>query len=181
MKNCSKFKKLVKEPNFQKIVDLLTEGKGKWNTTRKNPHESIAGRALTEQAKVWFYFICSVILPSKHLSTIREKEATLLYVILKGCKFSVGKIIENSILSYYRGGYRGLVPHQALITRLCILGGVKGDWEEEETCPRTSPLTLTGITKGPKNRGSEREAEVAREEEENIEINRIQIDSAAQE
>ena len=47
-KNGSKFKKLVKEPDFQKIVDLLTDGKGKWNTTRKNPHESIARRLLTE-------------------------------------------------------------------------------------------------------------------------------------
>ena len=65
-KNGSKFKKLVKEPDFQKIIDLLTDGKGKWNATKKNPHESIARGALTEQAKVWFYFICSVILPSKY-------------------------------------------------------------------------------------------------------------------
>ena len=106
---------------------MLTNGKGKWNAPRKNPHESIARGALTEQAKVWFYFICSVILPSKHLSTIREKEAVLLYAILKGYKFSVGKIIENSILIYYRGGYMGLIPHPTLITRLCILGGVEGD------------------------------------------------------
>ena len=28
-KNGSKFKKLLKEPDFQKIVDLLTDGKGK--------------------------------------------------------------------------------------------------------------------------------------------------------
>ena len=105
------------------------------------------------------------------------KAAVLMYAILKGYKFSVGKIIENSILSFYRGAYRGLVPHPALITRLCILGGVKGDWKEEETCPRTSPLTLTGITKGPKNRGREREAEVEREKEENIEINQIRINS----
>ena len=47
-KNGSKFKKLVKEPDFQKIVDLLTYGKGKWNATRKNPHESIARESLTE-------------------------------------------------------------------------------------------------------------------------------------
>ena len=40
-KNGSKFKKLVEEPDFQKIVDLLTDGKGKCNATRKNPHESI--------------------------------------------------------------------------------------------------------------------------------------------
>ena len=109
-----KFKKLVKELDFQKIVELLTNGM-----------EQARG-SFTEQAKV-FYFICSIILPSKHLSTVREKEAVLLYAILKGYKFSVGKIIENSILSYYKGGYMRLVPHPALVTRLCILGGVEGD------------------------------------------------------
>ena len=119
-KNGSKFKILVEAPNFQKIVDLLTDGKGKWNTTRKNPHEFIARGALIEPAKVWFYFLYSVILPSKQLCI----EAILLYAILKGYKFSVGKIIENSILSYYRGRYKGLIPHPMLISRLCILGGV---------------------------------------------------------
>ena len=156
-KNASKFKELVKKPNFQKIVSLLTYGKGKWNVTRKNPHESIARGLLTDQAKVWFYFICSVILPSKHLSTIREKEAVLLYAILKGYKFNVRKIIENSLLSYYRGNYKGLVPHLALITRLCILSGMERDWEEEEICPKVSPLTFTGIIKGPKNTGKAKE------------------------
>ena len=51
------------------------------------------------------------------------------------------------------------------------MAGVEGDWEEDENYPSTSPLTLIGITKGPKNRGREREAEVAREAEDNIEIN----------
>ena len=41
-KDGSKFKRLVEEPNFQKIVYLLTDGKGQWNDTRKNTHESIA-------------------------------------------------------------------------------------------------------------------------------------------
>ena len=89
----------------------------------------------------------------------------LLYAILKGYKFSVGKIVENSILSYYRGGYKGLIPHPTLISRLCILGGVQGDWEEEENFPKTSPLTLTTITKGPKNRGRGRRVETVRAEE----------------
>ena len=84
---------------------MLTDGKGKWSSTRKNPHESIARGSLTEEAKVWFYFIFSVLLPSKHLSTVREKEAILLYANLKGYKFSVRKIIWNSILSYFRSSY----------------------------------------------------------------------------
>ena len=162
-KDGSKFKKLVEAPNFQKIVDLLTYGKGKWNATRKNQYESIARGALTEQANVWFYFLSSIILPSKHLCTIREKEAVLLYAILKGYKFNVGKLIENSILSYYRGGYKGLIPHPGLISRLCILSGVQGDWEEKENFLKTSPLTLTGITKGPKNRGRGSQVEAVQE------------------
>ena len=157
----------------------MTDGKGKWKATRKNPHESIAKGALIEPEKVWFYFLCSIILLSKHLCTVREKEAVLLYAILKGYKFSVGKIIENSILSYYRGGYKGLFPHPALISRLCILGGVQGDWEEEENCPKTSPLTLTGITKEPKNRGRVRQVEAVREEEEHAEIQQPHLESEA--
>ena len=149
----------MKEPYYKKIVDLLIDGNGEWISTRKNPHESIARGSLTEEAKVWFYFICSVFLPFKHLSTIRENETILLYAILKGYKFSVGKIIENSILSYFRSSYRGLVHHPTTIIRLYILGGVERDWEEEETCPKAYSLTLTRITKGPKNRGKEIEVE----------------------
>ena len=55
-KNGSKFKRLLEKPNYQKIVDRLTEGKGKWNSIRKNPHEFISRGALTEPVKVWFYF-----------------------------------------------------------------------------------------------------------------------------
>ena len=171
-----KFKRLVEAPNFQNIVDLLTDGKGKWNATRKNPQESIARGALTEQAKVWFYFLSLVILPSKHLCTIREKEAVLLYAILNGYKFSVGKLIENSILSYYKGGYKGLIPHPRLISRLCILGGVQGDWEEEENCPKTSPLTLIGVTKGPKIKGRESHVEDVQEEEELTKLQQLQLE-----
>ena len=38
-KNGSKYKKLLKEPNHEKIVNFLTSGKGKWSSTKKNPHE----------------------------------------------------------------------------------------------------------------------------------------------
>ena len=38
-KNGSKYKKLLKEPNHEKIINFLTVGKGKWSSTKKNPHE----------------------------------------------------------------------------------------------------------------------------------------------
>ena len=41
-KDGSKFKKLLKEPEYKKIADLLTNGKEKWKAMRKTLHESIA-------------------------------------------------------------------------------------------------------------------------------------------
>ena len=86
--NGSKYKKLLKEPNHKNIVNFLTTEKGKWISTKKNPHESINRGSLTKEAKVCFYFIASVIIPTKHLSIIREQEAMILYALLKGYKFN---------------------------------------------------------------------------------------------
>ena len=91
------------------------------------------------------------MVPTKHVCTIREHEAIILYAILKGYKLNAGAIIENSIMKYHEGNKRGLIPHPATITRLCIRAGVKGTWEKEEECPKVSPLTLTGVIKGPRN------------------------------
>ena len=70
LKHNSKFKKLVENPNHEKIIHLLTGGQGKWEATRKNPHYAIKRGSLTEEGKVWF--ISSVILPTKHLCALRE-------------------------------------------------------------------------------------------------------------
>ena len=109
------------------------------------------------------YFISSVLMPSKHLSTVRREEAILLYVLLKGYKVNVGKIIEKSILGYSESKCRGMILHLATITRLCIRERVEEECGIEETYPRASPLTLTSITKGPKNRGKGKKKETEEE------------------
>ena len=134
-------------------------GKGEWRGTKINPFRSIVRGDLTEEAKVWFYFISYVLRPSKHLSTVGREEAILLYTLLKGYKINVGKFIENSILGYFESKYKRMIPHPATINSLCIQGGVKEEMGIEETYPRASPMTLKGITKGPKNRGKGKEKE----------------------
>ena len=91
-----------------------------------------------------------------------------MYALLKGYKFDVGKIIETSIRSFHKNVKRGLISHLATITKLCLLARLKGIWAEEETCPKVSPLTLTGVIKGPKSiKSKEMEiVEVAEEHEE---------------
>ena len=152
LKHSSKFKKLVENPDYKKIIDLLTAGQGKWEATKKNPHYAINRGSLTEKAKVWLYFMSLVILSTKHLCIVREQEAIILYALLKGYKMNVGRLIEGLIRGYHLSNRRGLIPHPTTISRLCIFAGVRGSWDEEETCPKVSPLTLTGVTKGPINK-----------------------------
>ena len=147
LKHDSKFKKLVENPDHEKIIDLLTAGQGKWEATKKNPHYAITRGSLTEEAKVWLYFLSSVILPNKHFCAIREQEAIILYALLKGYKMDVGGLIEGSIRGYHLSNKRGLIPHPTTINRLCIFAGVRGSWDEEETFHKVSPLTLTRVTK----------------------------------
>ena len=158
----------MERPNREKITRRLTDGKVKWGTGQGE--KKIINRGdLTEEAKVWFYFLALVLIPTKHVCTVREQEAVLLYAILKGYKVNAGAIIENSIMKYHEGNKRGLIPHPATSTWLCLKAGVKGSWAEEEECPNASPLTLTGVSKGPRNLKKKRvmvEAE-ARDEEEN--------------
>ena len=156
LKHGSKFKKLVENPDHEKIIDLLIAGQGKWEATKKNPHYAINRGSLTEEAKVWFYFLSSIILPTKHLCAVREHEAIILYALLKGYKMNVGGLIEGSIKGYHLSNKRGLIPHPTTISKLCIFAGVRGSWDEEETCPKVSPLTLIGVTKGPRNKKQQR-------------------------
>ena len=72
IKHGSKFKKLVANPDHKKIIDLLTARQGKREATKKNPHYAINRGSLTEEAMVWFYFLSSVILPTKHLCAVKE-------------------------------------------------------------------------------------------------------------
>ena len=111
------------------------------------------------------------------MCTVREQEVIMLYAILKGYKLNVGIVIENSIMRYHEGNKRGLIPHPATITILCLKAGVKGVWEEEEEVHMTSPLLLTGVSKGPRNQKKKgvlietrEEAPAARQEEETLRV-----------
>ena len=65
---------------------------------------------------------------------------------------NVGGLIEGSIRGYHLSNKRGLIPYPSIINKLCILARVRGSWDEKETCPKASPLTLIGVTKGPRNK-----------------------------
>ena len=93
---------------------------------------------LTKHAKVWFYFMSSRLLPSKHVSTVYRDKAVLLYAILMNFKFNVGNIIKNSLVE---GDLGKSLIHPPLITQLCRDAKVviKND---EERSPSMPPLSF---------------------------------------
>ena len=107
-------------------------------------------------------------MPTKHVITLRQEGAILLYAILKGYKISLGKLIDQSILRYRNNNFSGHLPYPAFITYLCISKGVKFNKEEDERFPKTSPLTLTVITKPlvDKGKGKMKEIEEGRRDSE---------------
>ena len=80
---------------------------------------------------------------------MRQNCVLLLYELVKGFKLNVGRIIEQSIQDYVDEKFSGNIPYPSLITFLCIKGDVKFRDIKEEKFPKSSLLTLTGITKGP--------------------------------
>ena len=67
-KHGSKFKKLINNPDREKITKKLTDDKGKWGQG-KGEHKNINRRDLTEEANVWFYFIASTLSGNKKQSS----------------------------------------------------------------------------------------------------------------
>ena len=124
-------------------------GQRQWQRTRTISNAFINRGDLTEVGKVWFYFVNAVLKPSKHVSTVRQDHAILLYALVNGYTLNVGKIMKESILDYVEGKFSGNIPHPSLITFLFIKGGVKFNEVEEERCPKASPLTLVGGFKAP--------------------------------
>ena len=89
---------------------------------------------LTETTKLWFYFVSSNLISTKHVS--KKDKAIFTYAIVSGIKFNVGTVIENSILELV---YGKAITHPSLIIELCLRAGVKIS-KNEEKCPPMIPL-----------------------------------------
>ena len=70
-KHGSKYKKMIDNPNREKIARKLTDSKVKWGQG-KGKQKTINRGDSTEEAKVWFYFMAFVMVPTKYVCTVRE-------------------------------------------------------------------------------------------------------------
>ena len=105
MGECVDYDQLHESPRSEEIVKELKNGLGQWKRTKTIRNAYIDRGDLTESTKVWFYFVISVLIPSKHVSIVRQDRAKLLYALVKGFGLNVGKIVEQSILDYIENNF----------------------------------------------------------------------------
>ena len=85
-------------PNYTKILEKVAVPNIAWRTKKGGELLDIARGSLTKEAKAWFYFMNSRVVPFMHVSTLYKDRAILLYTILRKYKFNVGNIIQQSLL-----------------------------------------------------------------------------------
>ena len=75
-KHGSKYKKIADNPNREKIARKLTDGKVKWGQGRGEKKDYKQGRS-DRRSKGMVYFLGSILVPTKHVCTVREQEAII--------------------------------------------------------------------------------------------------------
>ena len=132
------FIQLFQNPNYKEILKQVVGPNATWSTKKDRWFYEIQRGSLTKEAKVWFYFMSSRLLPSKHVSIVYRDRAVLLYAILMNIKFNLGNIIQNSRVERDVG--KSLI-HPSLITQLCRDAKVVIESDKERS-PSMAPLSF---------------------------------------
>ena len=129
------FRQLFQNPNYNEILKKVAGPNSKWNTKKDGGLYEIPRGCLTEHAKVWFYFMSSRLLPSKHVSIVYRDRALLLYAILVNFKFSARNIIHMSL----DGDLGKSLIHPSPITQPCKDAKLVIE-NDDERSPSMAPL-----------------------------------------
>ena len=87
--------------------------------------------------------------PSLHLSIVTQDKTILLYAIMQGIQFDVGRVIEQGIIESTQGNCTGALIHPSLITKLCRTIEVPMHDSEEKNIHRhliPLPKSKEGVT-----------------------------------
>ncbi|PIN07564.1 hypothetical protein CDL12_19862 [Handroanthus impetiginosus] len=120
--------------DYEELTRTLCPHGAQWKMT-KGEYISFKSNCLDKAAKIWLWFIFAQMLPTSHSGEVTADQALLLYCIMTGKAFDVGKIISNSIIQSANSSRDGLW-FPSLITKLCTRAGVKWDEKEELIFPR---------------------------------------------
>ncbi|EXC25221.1 hypothetical protein L484_003434 [Morus notabilis] len=106
----------------QEILEALCDGRARW-TIKQNTDSAFEARYLANYTKVWFHFVCTMLIPLTHISVVTKDRALVLLAIKRGEPLNVGAIINSGVHHALRKNIIGL-PYPSLLTELFLAAGV---------------------------------------------------------
>ena len=129
---------------LKEVLNRLCEEGAEW-TRGKRGAMTFPRAFLKPEPKVWFHFLKFRLMPSSHDHFINKERAILLYCIMEGRNFDVGKLIQKQIGVCARRNSGGLW-FPSLITQLCAAHDVIIDAHEPKEQP-VAQITPSAITR----------------------------------
>ena len=120
--NSEAYDRLQENPNYPKVLRLLTNGQGEWNVNNGGHAVHFKAKHLVYIFKVWHHFITSHLIPTTNVCEVTTKRAMLNYAIIQDIPCDVGQVIEDAIL--YNKDTKMNLGHPFLIYGLCKNVGV---------------------------------------------------------
>ena len=120
--NPEAYDRLHENPNYPKVIRMLTNGQGKWKLNNEGHAVHFKAKHLDYIPKVWHHFITSRLISTINVYEVTAKRTLLNYAIIQDIPFDVEQVIEDAIL--YNIDAKMNLRHPFLIYRLCKQAGV---------------------------------------------------------
>ena len=96
--NDEAYNRLQEDPNYPKVLRMLTNGQGEWKTNSEGHAVHFKAKHCAYIPKVWHHFITSDLIPTANVCEVTAKHALLNYAIIKDIPFDRGQVIVDAIL-----------------------------------------------------------------------------------
>lgn len=101
--NADLFNELKDKPPYRAIHHTLCgfEPSAKWEKRKDTRrYNTLHFANFNQVAHVWSKIVCSVLLPSKHLTNVIRDRVVLVYMLMKGMSINVGVIVRQNMMKF---------------------------------------------------------------------------------
>uniref|UniRef100_M1D9F4 Putative plant transposon protein domain-containing protein n=1 Tax=Solanum tuberosum TaxID=4113 RepID=M1D9F4_SOLTU len=101
------------------------ESTARWERSKDTGrHNTLHFANFNQVARVWLKIMCSVLLPTKHLTEVTRDRVVLVYMLMKGMPINVGGILRQNMMKFWNN-MRWRFCYGGLITRFLRARGIE--------------------------------------------------------
>jgi hypothetical protein len=141
---------MKEQPPYRDIRHTLcgVNSVARWDRARDTgKHTTLNFSHFNSEAKVWLKIVCSVLLPSKHMTDVTRDRVVLVYRLMRGLQVNAGSVIRRNMMKF-RSNKRWRFCYGSMITRFLRMSEVEEE-VHDLSAPRAPHLVckLVDVTK----------------------------------